>query len=212
MSEIIGLHGNGRCGKDSIADMFVERLGFTKLAFATPLYEEVSDAYGVDVEQLMSNDWKTFPQKDLRATRSQNDDFIRVVSDAGYFTDEALNSRVVLQLWANDYKKAMYGEDYYAAKMIGRMRALPGKSIVFSDVRHNIEAAMANWQVNKRRYESFKVVELLRHGTINTGHSSDNGLAKFMIDAQVRNNSTLEECFNEVLNAIKHGQEVRTNG
>jgi hypothetical protein len=212
MGTIVGLHGNGRTGKDSIADLFVERLGFVKLSFAAPLYEEVADAYGVDEEQLLDHNWKTFPQKELRADRSGNEDFIKVVSAAGYFADESISSRTVLQLWANDYKKKMYGEDYYAAMMIGTMRRIGDKDIIFSDLRHSIEAAVGNWQVNKGRYSTFKVIELLRHGTVNTGHSSDNGLAKFMIDASVRNNGTLDECYTEVLNAIKYGQEVRTHG
>lgn len=212
MARLIGLHGVGQVGKDSIADLFVERYGFVKLAFATPLYQEVADAYDVEVDDLASSVWKTKPLDQLAARNSRDPAFIKVVEAAGYYADEPLTSRKVLELWGNDYKKAQNGQDYYAAKMIGRLRALPGADIVFSDIRHDIEACVGHWSVSMGRYTGFQIVEILRHGTVSTGHSSDLGLSKFLINATVRNNSTVEACFEEINAALSNNQQVRTNG
>jgi len=212
MSELLAFFGLGRCGKDTMADLFVEHHGYTKLSFATPLYQEVADAFDVDVAQLHSDEWKTKPQAALQARFTNAPGFKAAVERAGLFLDEYLTSRRALQIWANDYMKATHGQDYYAAKMIGQMRAHGGKSIVIPDLRHDIEACVGHWCVSRRKHNSFKIIEILRHGTQNTGHTSDNGLSKFLIDGTVRNNTTVEECYDQILNVLKQGQEVRTHG
>lgn len=200
-------------GKDTLANLFVEHEGFLRVAFADPLYDEVADAFNVTVESLRSEEWKHRPQMALQVRLANNPEFSRVVLDAtGAFLDEPMTSRRILQLWATEYRRARYGEDYWVGRMIGRLRGMPGKDIIFSDLRHDIEACMGHWRVSKGMASSFKVIEILRPGAVHTGHASDHGLSKFLIDGQVRNNTTPGECFAEIKEVLAKGQESRTNG
>jgi hypothetical protein len=55
---LIGLCGRKRSGKDSAANLLVEKHGFTKLAFADPLKKLVAKAMTVTEECVRSNEFK----------------------------------------------------------------------------------------------------------------------------------------------------------
>lgn len=209
---IVGLHGLPQVGKDSIGALFVERLGYTQVAFADPLYDEVAYAFNVDVAELRSIEWKTKPQMKLQPRLGVSEEFAGVCLKLGLFMDEPMTSRQIVQYWATEYRRTMYGDDYFVGKMIGRIRGLQGCDIVITDVRHDIEACLGHWLVSKGMKDSFRSIEILRHGTAHTGHSSDHRLSKFLIDAVVRNDTTLDECFDEITAVLEKGQEGRTNG
>lgn len=211
---LLAFAGDPRCGKDTLADMFAERQGYTKVAFADPLYEEVSDAYGVSVESLRSPEWKSVPQVALTPRKCPNTEFRKVAQQAGWFNDEPMTSRQVLQLWGTEYRRAKR-DDYWVGQMIGRLRNFRNKGIhdiVFSDLRFDIEACMGHWHVSKGIAINFKVIEILRAGTVQSAHTSDKGISKFLIDGTVRNNTSPEDCYLEIANILERGQEKRSNG
>lgn len=55
MSIIIGLCGEGRAGKDTIADMLVKNYNFTKASFADPLKRGCMEIFGFTTEQAYGN-------------------------------------------------------------------------------------------------------------------------------------------------------------
>ena len=210
---IIGLHGLPRVGKDTLADSFVAHQGFVKLAFADPLYQEVSDAFSVSVADLKTDEWKKTARLELEIRRSADPHFIDHMRKLEMFTDEPLSSRQILQLWGTEYRRRTCGEDYWVGKMLGRLRALgPGNDVVISDVRETIEAAMGHWVVSRRMFESFHVLEILRPGTASTGHSSDRGLCAFLIDATLRNAGTPEELYQQATTTLAQGRKERIDG
>lgn len=213
LPRMIGLHGLARVGKDTLADLFVEREGFVKLAFADPLYQEVSTGFDVSVEDLRSDAWKAAPQGSLEIRRCKDPEFVSTMRQHGMFLDEPMTSRSILQMWGTEYRRRLYGDDYWVGKMVGRMRALREPSnIVFPDLRETVEAAMGHWKVSRGRYASFHIVEVTRPGRHTTGHSSDRGLSKFLIDATVRNTGTPEELYQATLEALAYGREERIDG
>lgn len=210
---IIGLHGLPRVGKDTLADSFVAHQGFVKMAFADPLYQEVSDAFSVSVADLKSDLWKRTPRLELEIERSADPQFIAQMRKLEMFTDEPLSSRQLLQLWGTEYRRRTCGEDYWVGKMLGRIRALGGEQdVVLSDVRETIEAAMGHWVVSRRMFESFYVLEVLRPGTSSTGHSSDRGLCHFLVDGTVRNTGTPEDLYEQAVIAMASGRKERIDG
>lgn len=206
---LIGMHGLPRSGKDTLADEFVAREGFVKMAFADPLYQEVSDAWGVPIEALRHEEWKGTPQSAMQLGNCTNPDFIKLMRKMSLFLDEPVTSRRALQLWATEFRRHLYGNDYWVGKMIGRLRQLHTEDVILSDIREDVEAAMGHWKVTHGRFTSFKIIEVLRQGTAITGHSSDVGLSRFLIDVTVRSEGSVEELYNKAVEALAKGQEER---
>lgn len=209
--KLLGLTGDPQVGKDTIADILVERYGYVKAAFADPLYLEVADAFGVTVQDLRSEQWKKKEQPKLAPYLSHNAEFIGVCKGLGLFDDEPLTSRRVLQIWGTEYRRHLYGADYWVGQMIGHLRSLRGKNVVFSDLRFEPEACMGHWHVSKGMSESFKIVRILRAGSVASAHVSDQGISKFLIDATIRNNNQPGDCVAELLTVLEKGQEGRVN-
>lgn len=207
MPKIIGLHGLPRVGKDTLADGFVAHQGYVKLAFADEVYREVATAYEVPVEHIKSNEWKTAPQPRLALKHCDCDEFRRVAVSAGLFLDEPLSSRTVLQLWGTEFRRKLYGDDYWTSKLIGRLRQYPGKDLVIADVREDHEAIVGYWLQKHRGYDDFKIINITRPGTQSTGHSSDKGLSRFLIDAEVSNTGAADELYDLALAALVKGRE-----
>ncbi len=211
--QIVGLHGLTRTGKDTLADMFVDNMGFTKLAFADPLYLEVADAFSVSVADLKSDKWKASPRLELEIRRSNDPLFISHMRRLALFVDEPLSSRQILQLWGTEYRRQLFGQDYWVRMMLDRLRALGGRSdVVIPDVRTTLEAAMGNWLASHHQFRSFYVLDVQRPGTVRTAHSSDQGLSPFLIDATVRNDGTPEELFDTAVHLLTEVQKERVYG
>lgn len=213
LPRIVGLHGLPRTGKDTLADQFVEHAGFVKLAFADPLYQEISDAFDVSVESLKSDEWKRKPQMDLEIRRCTDAGFIAQMRKLEMFLDEPMPSRSILQLWGTEYRRRNFGDDYWVGRMVGRIRSLGyTHDLVIPDVRETVEAAMGHWKVSRGKFSSFHVIELLRHGTACTGHSSDRGLSRFLIDATIRNTGAPDDMYHQACEALATGLGERTDG
>lgn len=210
---LLGIHGLPRAGKDTLADQFVEREGFVKLAFADPLYQEISDAFDVSVQDLRSDAWKRNPQSALEIRRTADKGFQAQMTKLGMFLDEPLSSRSILQLWGTEYRRRLCGDDYWVGKMIGRIRSYGGKQdIVLTDLRETVEAAMGHWKVSRGKFRDFRIVEVLRQGVSPTAHSSDRGLCRFLIDATVRNTGTPEHLYRTTLETLAMSREERIDG
>jgi len=113
--QLIGLTGQAGAGKDTVADILVDYFNFTKMAWADPLYEEVSAAYGgperMSVEHLKMRETKELPQFALsRASLDTgfggDHEFERVLESAGYGRLDPVSPRHVLQLWGTEYRRA----------------------------------------------------------------------------------------------------------
>ena len=78
MIGVIGLLGAKGVGKDTLAGLLAERLGFRCTSFAAALYEEVSDAYGVCVEFLRGRETKESPVPELRLANCRDERFVRL--------------------------------------------------------------------------------------------------------------------------------------
>lgn len=210
MPRLIALTGFPRSGKDTLADEFVSREGFVKVAIAEPLYREVSDAFQVPVSDLQSHEWKTIPHRLLAVEHCQNEDFRELVTKKlGLFADEPLTSRFVLQKWGTEFRRKRLGRDYWTSKMIGTLRGLEGKEVIIPDMREDHEALMGYWMVQRGWYGSLKILQVRKLSATSTRHSSDEGLSKFVIDGYVDNEGTVDELYENAVLALEKARGKR---
>lgn len=203
---IIGINGLPRSGKDTLADQLVTRDGMTKMAFADPVYWELSEAFNVSQLDLRSDLWKLTPQAALEPRRCNNPEFIKVCQNAGMFADEPMTSRRALQTWGTEYKRKVYGHDYWAKILLSRLAQCGMPSVVIPDLREDTEAAVLLKLVSRHHYCSFEIVEVVREGTKSTGHSSDHGLSRSLIDVTVTNQGSPEDLYHKALRELIHSR------
>lgn len=109
---LIGLAGSAGTGKDTVADYLVAQYGFTKFSFSDALYREVSEAFGVPVEELQDREKKEVPHPGLVMHKCNDPIFGRkMFADAlgrGVISPgfESFSPRWVLQRWGTEYRRA----------------------------------------------------------------------------------------------------------
>lgn len=211
-SRLVGLNGLTRSGKDTLADELVRRQGFVKMAFADAAYEQLSEAFNASVADLRSVEWKTKPQRALQLSNCTNTEFVKLARKMGFYMDDALTSRKLIQTYATEYRRKLYGNDYWACIMMGRVREAGYPDLVLSDVREDVEAGFAWRLVGKGFYASLDILEIVRPGAARTGHSSDSGLSRIFVDATIVNSGSVDELFEQAQHKLAVGQGERRNG
>jgi hypothetical protein len=199
MGHIVALHSLPRAGKDTLAGLLAEAYGYTRVAFATALYKEVSEAFDASVELLQSHDWKTRPQKSLALLNCSDRDFVRVALGQGIAVGEPLTSRQVLQLWGTEYRRRQ-NKEYWIDQLdeeLSRLYWDEGKRLfAISDTRvYYDEKGLPQYNeaefIIQRCAElgvGYAMVEVVREGVIHTGHGSDDRFPDCFITNTVHNN------------------------
>lgn len=181
---LIALHGLPRAGKDIIANRLME-YGYTRAAFATALYREVSATFGVTPEQLASHEWKTQPQLALLGRNSQCAKYRAVLQNRGVNMYEPQTSRFHLQLWGTEYRRVLFDRAYWTNEIDFTLSHVRGP-IVITDLRfrdeHDYLSRFA-WRTNRQ----FRVLEILRESVAGSSHVSDMHLGDAFIDLAVHN-------------------------
>lgn len=156
--QVIGLIGVKGAGKDTAAVIFIEKFGFTRVAFADALYREVADAFGVTVAFLNNRDTKETALEELKLINCTNPGYVETVLDnaqaQGLVLDvhTPLSPRVVLQLWGTEFRRIREGHDSYWLDRVDEViLANPTKNFVVTDVRF----------INEAKYISQKLKGLL---------------------------------------------------
>lgn len=103
---LIGLAGSAGTGKDTVADYLVAQYGFTKFSFSDALYREVSEAFGVPVEELQDREKKERPHQKLTPDDCKDVGFYKIMLEHGIHPLQAASPRWVLQRWGTEYRRA----------------------------------------------------------------------------------------------------------
>lgn len=108
---IIGLSGPAGSGKDTAADLLVTHCGFTKLAFADPLRNEVAEAFGIEPLHLSRRETKEHPISSLALRRCLDEGFVaRLIvaynaSGQPLDLDAPRSPRQIMQWWSTEYRR-----------------------------------------------------------------------------------------------------------
>ncbi|WP_126223331.1 hypothetical protein [Burkholderia ambifaria] len=185
-------------GKDTVAD-YLALKGFTRVAFADSLKQEVAKAYGTTVARLEQRELKETQQDYLALQHCQDQEFVEVALmhlgavGAGGTLLVAANElqvamaaprspRWVTQLWGTEYRRKRYGDDYWTRQGCEKVSG-PGDFLV-TDVRMpNEPVALAEMGAT--------LVRIVRPGTevAYTGgeHVSEIALLHTKVDATLIN-------------------------
>lgn len=188
---ILGLTGLPGAGKDTVADYLVRRHGFTKMAFADPLYDEVAEAFGVTVDFLRNRATKETPLPELALRNCREPGFVDAMAvallDAGEDADAvalaARSPRWVLRMWGTEYRRAQR-PDYWVDRTEERLYGLLGTKIVLTDVRFENEADLV---LGYRPSQITNLWCILRTGTQGSSHASDRGIPSRAVDVFLNN-------------------------
>lgn len=194
---IIGLHSPyPRCGKDTTADALELVQGFYRDSFGRGIYEEVSKAFGVTIEQLQSHEWKTEKQYDLALDNCKDESFLEAI--LGYYDQEVIDeevtlprtSRFILQQWGTEYRRAK-NPLYWVESLKERVDDVilnSEKDIVITDVREVHEAEYLQ-ELAATTGQTLAIIEITRAAAAvyKTDHSSDAGLPRKYITHTVEN-------------------------
>ncbi len=162
---IVALTGLAGSGKDTAADMLATHCGFTKLAFADPLRNEVAQAYnlGSNYDLLTNRDTKEVPTSRLALCECSSFAFMGAVAMATGATVDAAwlqaprSARQVLQWWGTEYRRAER-VNYWSTAMVLRIKELANmgqRRFVITDCRFENEADAVRrlgghiWQVHR---------------------------------------------------------------
>lgn len=115
----VAIFGSQASGKTTTADLLVERVGGVRLSFAQALREEIA-------RSLATPD---YPEERI----------LQEMSDSIY----KRKWRNVMQIWGTEFRRHLFGKDYWVRKLEEKIIALPEDSNIFiDDLRYNNEKEM----------------------------------------------------------------------
>jgi hypothetical protein len=171
---IIGLSGYARTGKDTIADILVEKYAFTKVAFATPIREALT--------RLNPNIMVGYENMPLSVALK--------MYDWEQLKKEAPEIRGLLQRLGTEVGREMFDEDFWVSRAFAPLDL--DEDIVFTDVRFKNEADTIKsyggsiWRIVRSDIEAINK------------HSSETELDDYDFDTLIRNDFDLEMLTNLV--------------
>lgn len=203
---LIALAGRMGSGKDTVADMLVEKYGFVRDSFAGTLKDAVAVIFGWDREML---EGKT---KESRAKREEVD-----LWWADKLNIPHLTPRWVMQNFGTDVMRTHFHPDIWVASLERKLISMVDKDIVISDARFinevtmlaNIGAKTASvfrgvtpdwWKLaTMAHYDTDAMNSMLKLDI----HRSEWDWAGYNFEVQIDNNGTLEELQEKVESLVR---------
>ena len=200
---LIGLTGQLKSGKDTVADRLVSHYGFVKIGFADTIRREIADAYNLTTfgRTLLENqDYKDKPSGMLALMECHDHVFVTYLLDTGLPHADLARKRSprwVQQRWG-DYKRATAGWDYFikatqttASEWMEQGR----RNIVISGVRYAASAPMPTAEADMIHALGGRVVLIARPGLTQQDHSTEVPLPPECIDITIQNDQTVADLY-----------------
>ncbi|GEM_PF-6660459 len=207
---ILGLGFKARVGKDSAARYLQRHHGFTILHWADALYEECRAAkifyvhnYSAGWSRLAINGERVHHlrlERRLAAWIRRQGILMYDDGDEVGFRFERMTEKdpVLLQIYGSEYRRELFGEDYWVKKLAERVNQLPKDAkVVIADTRFPNECA---W-VQQNGGECWKIhrEQPIEATGRPVDHQSEVALDGFdRWDAVIHNEGTLEELWEQV--------------
>lgn len=196
---LLGFAGRAGSGKDTCAALLA-RHGFTAVAFADALREEVAEAWRIDLRMLTDRATKEYAIPTLAIANCCDCEFVVTMDLLGHDVLAPRSARWILQRWGTEYRRTADSSYWInqALQRIARLRASGWHRICITDVRFANEAAL----VACLGGEVVQVVrpELAELEPSAAAHPSEVG--GFSTSAVVHNEGTLNELRHELLRVL----------
>jgi hypothetical protein len=168
---LIGITGAARSGKDTAADYLCEQIGFKKYSFATPIKAAVKTMFGLTEDHVNGH---------LKEV---------VLPDLG------VSPRFLMQTLGTEWGRKIVNDQVWllaAQRQIENCYHGGHGRIVIPDIRFENEASFIREKggllIHVNRPDCEKVL----------AHESENGVSVMPYDAQIINNGTLKQLYNQV--------------
>lgn len=222
MPLLIGLAGYAGSGKDTAADHLVNAHGFTKIAFADPLREEVAHVWRIPPgEHHMFTDrtLKELPSKQFALALCREGEFAEAIigermdQQGGALSYAEIydilytprSPRWILQRWGTDYRRRLTADDYWTKQTARRIEQLlaTGANIVVSDVRFDNEAELI-------RNNDGAIWRLWRQQAVPAGysHASEQPIYDHLVSKAINNDASVGD-LEEQIDALISFMTVR---
>jgi hypothetical protein len=201
---IIGICGFISSGKDTIADYLVGFHGYRRDSFAGTLKDAVAAVFGWDRELLEGR------TPEARVWREQVD-----VWWAERLNMPNLTPRWVLQYWGTEVCRRAFHDDIWIAALEARLSRRSDNTVI-SDVRFPNEitsirraGGLIVWVRRGELPEWYDLAVESNRGTFNhmktaypDVHVSETAWVGTEFDAEIDNNGTIEELYNQIKNLV----------
>lgn len=200
-NNIVGIVGWIGCGKDTVADHFVDKYNFSRVSFASSLKDAVAAVFGWDREALEGL------SDDARAWRERVDPWWSERLQIKNFTP-----RLALQLWGTEVCRKGFHDDIWIASLENKLRDSVD-NVVISDCRFPNEIAAINrlggkviWVQRGEKPHWYTVARSAASGNpADTStmkalgiHSSEWAWLNSNFDYIIKNDGTLEDLYNSI--------------
>lgn len=167
-----------KSGKDTLAEMMVKRLGYTRYAFADKLKSMSADLFDLSEDQVHG--------------------FLKEAVDSRYEVNGTyLTPRYIFQTFGTEVARSIY-PDIWSLYVSTRILNSTHKNYVITDFRFPNE-----YDVVKRvlgSYYDVITVEIFRSGRPNVApHVSETALDNFPFDTKIINDGTVEDLYSKWL-------------
>lgn len=204
---LLGLAGRAGAGKDTCGSILAADLGFATLAFADAVRAEIVRAFGIDPRMLTDRLQKEVPTGALMLRRCIDGQFVDLMARAGHTRDQPLSPRAVMRAWGTEYRRALFGADYWlvrAHETVERLVREGWRRIVITDVRFTNEAELVRmlrgqvWRIRRRSAEQ-------QQGD----HDSEREVDRIDADQVIHNDHTVDDLAQQL--ATAYGDALATH-
>ena len=203
---IIGIGNKARQGKDTAGNYLQRNYGFTILHFADPIYSECRKCR-IYYKKSLNIFYLKPPDEDYFKYENPPEHVIKWIERKGekqeglpfesdiVYTGMKEKDSVVLQFWGTDFKRKIYGWDYWLKKVEGILINNRGRDYCLPDVRFKNEAELIKslggvvWRVVRPEYN---ITDR------KTSHTSETEMDRWNYDAVIINDGTIPDLHRKV--------------
>jgi hypothetical protein len=233
---IIGISGKIKSGKDTAAELLIKEFGFSRVAYADPLKENVARDFNIRLSDLHSQEGKEAPLRDMpvyckdefavnfnkfmfREFRTLDgnrplhfeieDDGRMITMQEGKVKGLYWNRRALCI--AEGSTKRSANPDYWVEKAIQSAKDSGKQLVVISDLRYLNEVAATKMAIDNNT-DKFVTVRINRFDKTESTDPSECNLDNATFDYVIENKGTLEEFLNKVKQIATKELEEVNNG
>jgi len=206
---IIGLVGRAGAGKDTVASILQDAYGHIPVAFADALREEISEAFGVDIDALVNRYTKESVTSSLAISKCKDNRFVLRMVALSEDPHSPRSPRQIMRWWGTEFRRDCDSNTYWHDRLHERIEdhlRSGARKIAVTDVRFLNEAEFIRtmggsiWRIRRDSADA-----------VHADHQSESEQERIEADRSINNNRSLGSLVENVLNAYGLDHATRAN-